>query len=130
MKSFKVRFHLAKGVNFMKWQVTSPSGNIEYFDPIDTQLTLTGCILKNHKKVAQTIFNGANKTVCAWVLCDEIFINTLGNFVQADKKDQSNRLRYNPRVMPNWEYGGIIVDSCKFNEIVSVDRGLYITNKG
>ncbi len=129
MKSFKVRFHLAKGANFMKWQITSPCGNIEYFDPIDTQLTLKGCVLKNHKKVAQTIFNGANKTVCAWVLCEEIEINTLGNFVQADNKDQSNKVRYNPRVTPNWVYDGVVVDGCKFEQLVSVDRGLYITEK-
>jgi hypothetical protein len=127
MKSFKVRFHLAKGINFMKWQITSPCGNIEYFDPVETQLTLKGCVLKNHKKVAQTIFNGANKTVCAWVLCEEIEINTLGNFVQADNKDQSNRVRYNPRVTPNWVFDGVVVDGCKFEQLVSVDRGLYIT---
>lgn len=127
MKSFKVRFHLAKGVNFMKWQVSSPDGNIEYFTPTETQLTLKGCVLKNHKKVAQTIFNGANKTVCAWILCDEIHINTIAPFKQADNKDQSNRVRYNPRVIPNWVYEGKVVDGHRFNELVSVDTGLYVT---
>jgi len=129
MKSFKVRFHLAKGVNFMKWQVTSPSGNIEYFDPIDTQLTLKGCVLKNSKKVAEKIFKGGEKVVCAWVLCEEIVIDCLGPFVQADNKDQSNRVRYNPRVTPNWVFDGVVVDGYKFEQLVSVDRGLYITNK-
>lgn len=127
MKRIKVRFHLSKGKNFMKWQVTSPSGNVEYFDPIETQLSLKGCVLKNHKKVAETIFKGANKTVCAWVLCEEIYINGIAPFIQADNKDQSNRLRYNPRVKPNWMYGGVVVDNCKFDELVSVDRGLYVT---
>lgn len=126
MKSYKVRFHLGRGKNFMKWQVTSPCGFVEYYDPTECQLILTDCVVKNSRKVAEKIFNGGEKVVCAWVLCDAIHINFIAPFIQADNKDQSNRLRYNPRVTPNWVYGGVVVDGCKFQKLVSVDRGLYI----
>lgn len=127
MKTYKVRFHLGRGKNFMKWQISSPSGKVEYYNPTETQLTLKGCVLKNSKKVAEKIFNGGEKVVCAWVLCEDIEINTLGNFIQADNKDQSNKVRYNPRVKPNWVYGGVVVDGYKFDKLVSVDMGLYVT---
>lgn len=132
MKKFKVRFHLGKGKNFMKWQVTSPGGIVKYFDPKDTQLRLVGCLLKNHKKVAQTIFNGANKTVCAWVLCEDIHITT-DLLIRTNRVpfgvDPEMQVRYNPRVQPNWVYEDKIVDNCKFSELVSVDRGLFINTK-
>ena len=127
MKRIKVRFHLSKGKNFMKWQIKYPNGIIEYYAPTETQLVLRGTTVKNHKKVAETIFNGGNKTVCAWVLCDSLELLDKAPFIQADNKDQSNRLRYNPRVKPNWVYEDRVVDGVNFMELVSVDRGLYVT---
>ena len=129
MKRVKVRFHLAKGANFMKWQIKYPDGGIEYHIPSETQLILRGITVKNHKKIAQNIFNGANKTVCAWVLCDSLEIINNPPFIKADNKDQSNRLRYNPRIKPNWVYADKIVDGLDFIELVSVDSGLYVTKK-
>lgn len=121
MKSVKVRFNLGAGKNYMKWKVEYPDGKIEYHHPTDVQLVMSECTLRNHKGTAQKIFNGANKTVCAWVLCKEIEIRT-ENF----EKDNEQRIRYNPRVQPNWVYNGEIVDGKKFDSIISVDYGLYI----
>ncbi len=47
-RPIKVRFHLAKGENFMKWQVTSPSG-VAYYDPEHFHITMRNCKLRNRK---------------------------------------------------------------------------------
>jgi hypothetical protein len=124
MKKIRVRFNLGQGKNYMKWKIEYPDGRIEYHVPSETQLILDGCILKNFKTVAKTIFDGANKTVCAWVLCDKITI-IKECFTQFDDKEQTNRIRYNPRVTPHWMFEGEIADGKRFDLIASVDRGLY-----
>ena len=63
-KSIKVRFNLGRGKNFMKWKVTYPD-RVEYHNPNDVQLVMTDCVFKNHKGVAQKIFNDGEKVVCA-----------------------------------------------------------------
>jgi hypothetical protein len=121
MKSIKVRFNLGAGKNYMKWKIEYPDGKVEYFRPTNIQLVMSDCTLKNYKKTADKIFKGANKTVCAWVLCKEIEIRK-ENF----EPDNENKIRYNPRVQPNWMFNGEIVDGKKFDNIISVDFGLYI----
>ena len=105
----------------MKWKIEYPDGEVKYLHPTDVQLNMHDCILKNYKTTAQKIFDGTNKTVCAWVLCKEIKIRT-ENF----QSETQNKIRYNPRVQPNWIYDGEIVDGKKFDNIISVDYGLYI----
>lgn len=120
MKRIRVRFNLGAGKNYMKWKVEYPDGRVEYLHPTDVQLVMTGCTMKNHRKTAQKIFEGANKTVCAWVLCDSIRIRKEGF-----DPENKNRIRYNPRVQPNWVLNGRVVDGEDFDEIFSVDYGLY-----
>ena len=95
-KSVKVRFNLGRGKNFMKWKVTYPD-RVEYYSPNDVQLVMTDCVFKNYKKVAKKIFDGGEKVVCAWILCKNIEVYSGKWF-----KDESMRVRYNPRVQPNW----------------------------
>lgn len=121
MKSTKVRFNLGKGQNYMKWKVEHPDGRVEYHHPTDVQLVMEDCLLRNHRKTAKRIFDGAEKTVCAWVLCKSIQIRK-GDFYL----DNEHRLRYNPRVQPNWLLGNKIVDGERFEGIFSVDYGLYL----
>ena len=52
----------------MKWRILSPDGSVEFLEPAKVQLIMTGCTFKNSKRAAQKIYDGANKTVCAWVL--------------------------------------------------------------
>ena len=122
MARIKVRFNLGRGANYMKWKVQYPNGLVEYHNPSETQLILKGCQLRNHKGVAKKIFDGANKTVCAWVLCEDIEIIN-HTFIQFDKI--CDRLKYNPRVKPNWLLNDNIVDNEFINSIGSVDSGLY-----
>jgi len=123
MKRIKVRFHLGRGKNFMKWKIQYPNGVIEYYSPSEVQLIMKNCQLRNHKKTAQKIFDGGEKVVCAWVLCEEIEL-IKESFLQLDT--YCDRVRYNPRVQPNWLLNGEIMDNEKFPIIGSVDSGLYI----
>ena len=122
MKRIKVRFNLGKGKNYMKWKVEYPNGRVEYYHPTTYQLIMEVCQLKNHKATAQKIFNGANKTVCAWVLCDDIEIRE-SKFI---KDRQEKRVRYNPRVLPNWMYKDEVADGKSFERLYTVDYGLYV----
>jgi len=129
MKKYRVRFHLARGDNYKKWQIICPLNTVKYYEPDDTQLILKGCVLKNNKKEALTIFNGQNKKVCARILCEEIDIKT--NILSSTNKipfsvDSDMQVRYNPKVEPNWVHKDKDVDGCKFIELVSVGRNLFI----
>ena len=129
MVRIKVRFNLGRGANYMKWKVQYPNGVVEYHNPSEVQLILKDCQLRNHKGVAKKIFDGANKTVCAWVLCKDIEIinlattNYLKPFLKFDL--MFDRIKYNPRVKPNWLLNDNIVDNEFINSIGSVDSGLY-----
>ena len=125
MKSIKVRFNLSKGKNYMKWKIEYPNKTVEYHDVSEVQLVMNNCKLKNYKKVAEKIYNGANKEVCAWVLCEELSIKK-ENFIKDEGYD---RVRYNPREIPHWVYKGEMADGTSFNTLISIDFGLYCMAK-
>jgi hypothetical protein len=122
MKSIKVRFNLGRGKNYMKWKIQHPDGKIEYHSPTEVQLLMHDCILKNYKSVSQPPSPRGNKTVCAWVLCKSLAIKK-SDFIQADLDGE--RIRYNPRVTPNWILDGENVDGMSVDKLVSVDFGVY-----
>lgn len=122
MKSIKIRFNLGRGENYLKWQVTYPDGDIIYYKPAEVQLVMTECVFKNHKKTAQKIYDGQNKSVCAWILCKEIEIKTI-DFI----KDETNKVTYNPRVQPNWMYDGEVFDNITSPQLHTIDSGVYIS---
>ena len=123
-KRIKVRFNLSRGVNYFKWKVEYPD-RVEYHSPTDVQLVLAKCEVKNNSKTAKKIFEGQHKQVCAWVLCKQVLIRKK-DFEQ--EKEDWKRLKYNPRVLPQWviEDNTESVDGQKFNRIVSIDYKLYI----
>jgi len=121
----KVRFNLGRGKNYMKWKIQSKSG-VEYHYPADVQLIMKGCQLKNNRKTAEKIFNGENKDVCAWVLCDSIDIK-FDNFEKVWVKD---KLSYNPRKQPHWVWNGWDVDNKRIDEIITIDYGMYAVVEG
>jgi len=122
MKSIKVRFNLGRGQNYMKWKVQYTDGSVEYHSPSEVQLVMDDCILKNYKSVSQKIFEGGNKTVCAWVLCKSLAIKK-NDFIKADTIGE--RVRYNPRVTPHWMLNDENVDGRALEKLFSVDFGLY-----
>lgn len=122
MKSIKVRFNLGRGKNYMKWKVQYPDGNVVYVSPTENQLVMTDCVFKNHKSTAQKIFDGGEKVVCAWILCKDIEVYSGRWF-----RDESRRVRYNPRVQPNWLFDGQIMDNDGMPRLHTIDYGVYIT---
>lgn len=120
MKSIKVRFNLSRGVNYLKWKVEYPDGNVMYYYPTGVQLIMGDCTLKNYKKVAEKIHNGANKSVCAWVLCKTLDLK-FDNFIT----DDTTQIKFNPRVQPNWMVNGEVSDGKKLDSIHSIGHSLF-----
>jgi len=121
MRKIKVRFNLSKGKNFGKWKIWSKSG-CEYHSPEIVQLILYNCQLKNNRKTAQKIYDGENKEVCAWILCESITINHLDQF----KNLQSNiQIKYNPRKNPYWDINNIDSDNLILEKIFTNEKKIY-----
>lgn len=125
-RDYQIRFHLAKGENYMKWQVKDLSnGEVNYYDPEEYQLVLYDCVLKNQKTTAQKINCGANKTVCAWVRAGRVVLRSLAR--QSEYPYASiYEVAYNPKIKPFWcDYKGNDVDNNEYGEILSCGRKLY-----
>lgn len=118
----KVRFNLGRGPRYMKWKINHPDGSVEYLSPTEVQLVMTNCELKNNKESAQKIYNGHSKFICAWLLCDKLEVR-YKDFNQSDI--MGKRLRYNPRVAPNWLMCKVDIDGTRHSRIESVDFRLY-----
>jgi hypothetical protein len=122
MKRIKVRFSLQRGENYMKWRVIGSDGIVTYYNPCDVQLIMRGCTLRNNKKLATKIFNGeSTKVVCAWILCNDLEIRH-SDFI----KESDFKIKYNPKVAPNWTFLGEDIDDRDVSYIVSVDYKLCI----
>lgn len=104
-RRFRVRFHLGKGPNFMHWQITDKKSGMarEYYDPDKVEIVMYKAKLGNQPSAARKIFEGADKTVCAWVDCDAIDINykKSPNFQPLDTESLT-QYKYNPRKNPHW----------------------------
>ncbi len=122
MRRIKVRFSLQRGENYMKWRVIDRDGVVTYYNPCDVQLIMRECTLRNNKKMATKIFNGeSTKVVCAWILCNDLEIRH-SDFV----KESDFKIKYNPKVAPNWTFLGEDIDDRDVSYIVSVDYKLCI----
>ena len=121
----KVRFNLSRGENYMKWKIEYPDGTKEYLSPTDCQLIMHSVLLKNNKVQAQKIFDGGNKVVCAWVMCESIHVKREYPFTAFDDFNP-NRISYNPRVKPYWVLKDIDVDGGVFETIGSINNKLYV----
>jgi dTDP-4-dehydrorhamnose reductase len=114
---FKVRFNLARGENYQKWQIKHKEETF-HVDPSSTKLLMINCTLKNNKKVAKKIFQGENKSVCSWILCENLFFE--------EKEIQGKEIRYNPRKAPFWtDDNNSNLDDKKFSQIQTLDRKLF-----
>jgi hypothetical protein len=121
-KSIKIRFNLGRGKNYLKWKIEYPNGEVSYIEPDGVQLVMRDCTFKNYRKTAQKIYDGADKTVCAWILCKQIEIRT-DNFIT----EEQNRAYYNPRVQPNWVMNDVVVDGKTSPQLHTINRGVFLT---
>jgi hypothetical protein len=107
----------------MKWRVLRPDGQVEFLDPNEVQLVMIGCTFRNSKKAAQRIFEGENKTVCAWVLCDRLEVRPPMEYCDS----QDLQAKYNPRVAPNWQLGDQDIDGRNTESLHTVGSRVYFT---
>ena len=119
MSKFKVRFNLGAGEHYMKWKVTSPDGKVNYYDPELVSLHMYDCKLRNHPTTAKKIHDGANKTVCAWIDCDDVRIYPKFEF-------EAEPVIYNPRNAPHWcDINGKNVDNKKYKHLYTNHKKVY-----
>lgn len=109
---FKVRFHLASGPNFKSWQIKEGK-EITFHDPHEVNLCLFNCRLRNRRAIAEKIFYGENKSVCAWIECEQITVLQPNSNLNAE----GVKISYNPRISPYWVMNGQDVDG-QFYEIL------------
>ena len=101
MKRYRVRFHLARGDNYMKWQVFDKQQNTkDYFDPNSKSIFMKNCEPGNHATTAKKIYDGENKTVCAWVSCDDYQVWDNDRFTLST--NAMTHYKYNPKKNPHW----------------------------
>lgn len=113
----RVRFHLGRGENYMKWQLRGKDGGVVYLDPETVRMSLKKCTLKNNKRIAREINEGANKSVCSWILCEEATVSLV--------PPEGTEIMYNPRKNPFWTDGVNDLDGMEYDQIVSDGRRLY-----
>ena len=125
IKRYRVRFHLAKGDNYMKWQVFDKQNNTkDYFDPDSKSIFMRGCVLGNQPSTAKKIFNGENKTVCAWISCDDYQVWNSSTAIV--NPNAMTHYKYNPRKNPHWFTDTHDNrDGLKFDTMVTLKRAVY-----
>jgi hypothetical protein len=92
----RLRYHLGKGENFMKWQLRdSVNDTVEYYEPDTFEFTIVKGKLNNRPSTAKKIFEGENKTVCSWITFKD------GVELMSFPADPV-RISYNPKLNPHW----------------------------
>lgn len=123
VRNTKVRFHLGRGENYLKWKVeNSKTKKVDFYKPDYVQLVMYNCKLTNSPKTAMKIFTGEqDKAPIAWVVCEKVDVNGV-----IEPVDPKERLNYNPRTAPNWlDTDGKIVDNYVFEKLITFGRGVY-----
>lgn len=123
----EVRFHLAAGRNFRKWQVKVMRGrtkvSVRYYDPSEVQLELRGCRLANDLKKAAKVHKAQKKDVSGWVHCEEVEVTSLPT-------EGLERLFYNPIRDVHWrregDEGEFHWDDSTYSTLVTGGRQVYI----
>ena len=98
MTGIRVRFHLGKGKHFFHWQVRKETG-VEYYDPDRWQLAMFDCVLRSRRGEAEKIYNGKNKSVCAWIECKRLIVQPAPAW---ERPYKGIAIAFNPRWRPHW----------------------------
>lgn len=125
-RMIKVRYHLQNGPNYMHWQFKE-DGKVWYAEPSKNIIVLKNCVLHNNPKLAEKIYMGKNKDVCAWIKCKEFevlpeFDGQVKNIVPS----WCSHLRYNPKVLPYWHtVSGQNIDGFAFDKLYLCENGVF-----
>jgi len=123
----KIRFHLAKGPNYQRWQVRVGNNDPEYYDPEDVHIDMYNCKLRNQRKTAERIGAGANKSVCAWIECESYQIRPR---VYRGVPDVNEFCMYNPRKAPHWCNSKLEdIDNKQYGRLMTFDRMIFVPLK-
>ena len=133
-RRYRIRFHLQNGPHFMHWQVRdNVSGEVVFLPPETHTIHAESCKLRNRPRAATKIFDGANKSVCAWVDAERIHITDLGEHGYPAKREAVARqldfdqVRFNPKTAPNWvDNNGENVDGAEFRELYFCHRSVFV----
>tara|TARA_R100001510_G_C7636144_1_gene194273 strand:- start:632 stop:1006 length:375 start_codon:yes stop_codon:yes gene_type:complete len=119
----KVRFHLGRGPNYQRWQVKQGE-SIEYYDPEDVILEMHNAKLCNQRKTAERICAGENKTVCAWVECDDLVVLPSSPDSAPQVRDFAH---YNPKRRPFWHNAAREdLDNTKYSRLATYGKLIII----
>lgn len=126
MTKTRVRFHLSKGENFQNWQVKC-GDSVDYYDPTEYHLHMINCKLRNQPATAQKIYEGENKTVCAWIECDEVVAFPSKAAYMLNPLDF---VFYNPKTKPYWRLKtGENVDNEVYKTLTTQGHMVFITSQ-
>jgi hypothetical protein len=120
-RKFKIRFHLGKGENYMKWRIEDITNKkVWFFDPSEFEAVIINGKLYNQKSAANKINQGSNKTVCAWIMAEDVVMYSIENLWM------KGQVSYNPRVMPHWiDNNGNNADKLEFERMQIVERKIF-----
>jgi hypothetical protein len=120
---YKVRFHLAKGANYLKWQVRQ-GRTVVYVDPSKDSLEMVKCKLVNKVNKAKKVHAAGVKDVAGWVECERIMINN------ENPIDNLEKLFYNPIRDPHWrresDSGEFTWDSSEYETLITSGKQVYV----
>ena len=123
---YKIRYNLQNGIYKNHWQVKYKNKIINYYDPKDNIIKIYDCFLFNNIKIANKIFSGSSKTVCAYIKFSrmELLINSKNIL-------NSQKINYNPKVLPYWHFSfsNESLDSVEFKELYLTDKGVFYDYK-
>jgi len=125
---YEVRFHLARGPNYMHWQVKAMCGRKKlqefYYDPALYQLEMLSCKLVNKVNKAKKVHEAGVKDVAGWVKCDTVIIN---NEIGVDNLE---KLYYNPIRDVYWrresDCGEFAWDDSQYDSLITQGKQVYV----
>lgn len=120
-RNFKIRFHLGQGENYMKWRIEDvTTKKVWFFEPSEFEAVIINGKLYNQKSAANKINQGSNKTVCAWIMAENVVMYSIENLWM------KGQVSYNPRVMPHWiDNNGNNADKLEFERMQIVERKIF-----
>lgn len=124
---YNVRFHLAKGKNYMKWQVRNGK-SVRYYDPNVCQLELSGCKLINKVNKAKKVHAAGVHDVSGWVKCEEVMLRK--DFYASLPVANLEKLYYNPIRDPHWrresDANEFIWDDTEYATLITDGKQVHI----
>lgn len=120
-RNFKIRFHIGQGENYMKWRIEDvTTKKVWFFEPSEFEAVIINGKLYNQKSAANKINQGSNKTVCAWIMAENVVMYSTENLWM------KGQVSYNPRVMPHWiDNNGNNADKLEFERMQIVERKIF-----